>query len=424
MNNINLISAEVVADSLNQYGERLTTFKLVFPRYILAELNTHRLFSKNSASSRAIPFKKMVKQVMETPFIPMAWQKNHPGMQGTEYLDRTDKYNLVSFMLVLNDTLNNLDKDSKEYEKLKKEHDEKLEIIKTILLPYAQIVKTLDEWWLFARDKAVETASILYVFGVTKQLCNRLLEPFLYHTVLLTATEYDNFFKLRCSKYKLPKDCYTVFGGDFYEKEFKSIKNMNESINSYINNPSKAKQIIKDFNLLSDLGRLRINKGQADIHIMDLAEKMWDVMNDSIPKQLKIGEWHIPFGDDIDEVVLFDVLLNLPIPEGEIIDPIFDYTINEAMLKIATARCARISYQTLGDNPVIDYAKDIKLFDDLLTSGHMSPFEHCAVVMDEDDYFSHVKGVQYSDIIDQDLYGWSRNFKGFKQYRELLDDKY
>src|SRR5690625_2556739 len=85
------ISAEIIADSLNEFGQRLTTFVLTFPRFILAELNTHRMFSKNSASSRAIPFKKMVEMVEKDPFIPMAWQKDHRGMQGTEYITDSDE---------------------------------------------------------------------------------------------------------------------------------------------------------------------------------------------------------------------------------------------------------------------------------------------------------------------------------------------
>lgn len=68
-----MIKAEIIADSLNLQGDRLTTFKVTFPRYILAELNTHRAFSRNSASSRTIPFKKMVKMVEDNPFIPIAW---------------------------------------------------------------------------------------------------------------------------------------------------------------------------------------------------------------------------------------------------------------------------------------------------------------------------------------------------------------
>ena len=65
--NLKKISANIIADSLNEYGQRLTTFVLVFPRIVLAEFNTHRMLSRNSASSRAIPFEKMVKMVKKTP---------------------------------------------------------------------------------------------------------------------------------------------------------------------------------------------------------------------------------------------------------------------------------------------------------------------------------------------------------------------
>lgn len=368
MQNTNLISAEVVADSLNQYGERLTTLKLVFPRYILAELNTHRLFSKNSASSRAIPFKKMVAQVMETPFIPIAWQKDHKGMQGTEYFIEPNQIE-------------------------------------------GNIYK-----WLNARDNAVDSAMHLHMGfpededgkGVTKQLCNRLLEPFLYHTVLLTASHFENFFELRAPRYKTEDGKIFKSKKDFlYDKDSKDTSNK--------------------FTRPNALEWLLLNEGQADIHIMDLAEKMWDAMNNSEPKQLKIGAWHIPFGDQLDYGLLGDLSHNRT----------DEKSIEKLKLKVATARCARISYQTLGDNPVIDYAKDIKLFEDLLGSGHWSPFEHCAVVMDGDDYFRHVKGVMVLDdmalddeyayvsngVAKPNVFGWSRNFKGFKQYRELLDEE-
>ena len=226
MQNTNLISAEVVADSLNQYGERLTTLKLVFPRYVLAELNTHRLFSKNSASSRAIPFKKMVAQVMEAPFIPIAWQKDHKGMQGSEYL--------------------NLEKSD-----------------------YAK------RDWLDAKRFAVDVAQRMHKTGVTKQLCNRLLEPFLYHTVLLTASHFDNFFELRAPRYKTEDGKIFKSKKDFlYDKDSKDTSNK--------------------FTRPNELEWLLLNEGQADIHIMDLAEKMWDAMNESKPKQLEVGQWHLP----------------------------------------------------------------------------------------------------------------------------------
>jgi thymidylate synthase ThyX len=86
-----MIHAKIIADSQNEFGNRLTTFIITFPRFILAELNTHRMFSRNSASSRAIPFKKMVESVQKNPFIPIAWQKDHSGMQGTEYIEGVDR---------------------------------------------------------------------------------------------------------------------------------------------------------------------------------------------------------------------------------------------------------------------------------------------------------------------------------------------
>ena len=69
------ISAEIVADSLDSRGNRLTSLLITFPRIILAEINTHRMLSKNTSSSRAIPFSKMVEAVQNDPFIPTAWQK-------------------------------------------------------------------------------------------------------------------------------------------------------------------------------------------------------------------------------------------------------------------------------------------------------------------------------------------------------------
>ena len=83
-----MIKAKIIADSKNPQGDRITTMEVTFPRFILAEFNTHRMFSRNSASSRAIPFEKMVKMVEEDPFIPIKWMKDHKGMQGTEYFEK------------------------------------------------------------------------------------------------------------------------------------------------------------------------------------------------------------------------------------------------------------------------------------------------------------------------------------------------
>lgn len=141
-------SAYILADSISD-GVRLVTFQVTFPRFILAEMNTHRVISKNSASSRAIPVKKNIKKVSDNPFIPEAFTKNQRGMQAEEALAE----------------------------------DESLKARMT---------------WLDAKDRAVSAANTLRDLKVHKQHANRILEPFAWHTVLATATELENFFALRC----------------------------------------------------------------------------------------------------------------------------------------------------------------------------------------------------------------------------------
>jgi thymidylate synthase ThyX len=141
--------AKILADSLSPAGVRLTTMQVTFPRIVLAEFNTHRAFSRCSASSRAIPVEKRIKAVQEDPFIPASFGRNRPGMQATE-----------------------------QFEDLERER--------------------AMEAWDCARLDAVSHAKSLAALGVHKQLANRVLEPFLWHTVIVSATEWENFFALRC----------------------------------------------------------------------------------------------------------------------------------------------------------------------------------------------------------------------------------
>lgn len=369
--NYNGIDATIIADSVNEFGQRITTFIATFPRIILAEVNTHRALSRNSASSRAIPFEKMVKKVEKHPFIPIAWQKDHKGMQGTEYLTS----------------------------------NEGLEHAKNL--------------WLHARDSAVKSSKLLRIMSgeigypsnnksiqnvfsdfepeenilLTKQLCNRLLEPFMYHTAIITATEYENFFALRCPQYVDPSG-----------KIFRSKKD-------YIANSEW-----EGANEWSDLEWFGINKGQGEIHIMALAEAMWDARNESTPKKLKAGEWHIPFGDLFDENRLNELAQKLE-DKQEIVHSI---QLSDLMIKIATARCARVSYLNFEGKD--DYEADIKLHDRLMSMKHSSPFEHCARVMSDKEFqtiFTASNSNYNGDIPKHDL-GWSGNFRGFIQYRKMF----
>ena len=373
------ISAEVIADSINTHGDRITTFLLTYPRFIHAELMTHRVFSRNSASSRAIPFEKMLKMVEEDPFIPIAWQKNHKGMQGTEYFT--------------NERISNYS----EY------------------LDGNEVVYQLEEEWLEAKNCATEQAKSMNELGLTKQLCNRLLEPVMWHTTLITATSYENFFDLRCPKYTLKG-----IGGEPTKSKKDWLDKMKFSSALH---PSQYPKTIEDW--------LVINESQAEIHIQALAESMWDEINSSKPKVLQSGEWHVPYGDnlnDLSEKLVWDKAIN---SNGSIIgSPLVN-----AKLKIATARAARISFTTLGDNPKIDYEADIKLHDKLLESKHLSCFEHCARAMSDSEYQSYIKG-KLTELnpnrgfnenieIEEPLHkekGWCNNFKGFIQYRYLIEN--
>ncbi len=148
--------AEVVADSISPYGVRLSTLVVTFPRFVLAEFNTHRVFSRNSASSRAIPVQKRIEAVHKNPYVPLNFAKNKRGMQAGAELDEDE----------------------------------------------AEAARAV---WLEARDAAIDSAMKIMELGVHKQWANRILEPFAWHTVLVTSTEWGNYFALRCNEMAQPE---------------------------------------------------------------------------------------------------------------------------------------------------------------------------------------------------------------------------
>lgn len=141
-------SAKIIADSISPVGARLTTMEVVMPRIVLAEFNTHRMFSRNSASSRAIPVEKMLEMVRANPYTPSHWGKNQKGMQANEEAD-------------------------------------------------PETAEKAENCWLVAMNYACIRVEQLLELGIHKQITNRLLEPFMWHTVIVTATEWSNFFHLR-----------------------------------------------------------------------------------------------------------------------------------------------------------------------------------------------------------------------------------
>jgi thymidylate synthase ThyX len=185
-------NVRVLKDSI-AFGKRLTTLEVTLPRIVLAEFNTHRMFSRNSASSRAIPVEKMLQRVKEDPFIPIYWGKNQKGMQAEQELTFEEQ-------------------------------------------------ASAEREWLLARDSTVTHAQAMLNLGIHKQITNRLLEPFLWHTIIVTATEWDNFFGLRLHP-------------------------------------------------------------DAQPEIRRAALLMKEAMNASVPTSLSSNEWHLPLVDDHQELV-------------------------------------------------------------------------------------------------------------------------
>lgn len=304
-----MFKAKVVADSVGPNGARITSVEMTYPRFIHAEIMTHRDRARNAASSRAIPWKKFRKfdekldtdlhnyeskcaennlgvmtekcmywQIMVDPVIPIIWGKEQKGMQTGDALEGDEAYK-------------------------------------------AQLI------WLSARNRMVEAAESLAKLGVHKSLCNRLTEPFMWITVLMTATEWNNFFRLRCHK-------------------------------------------------------------DAEIHFQKIAGMVRDCINLSRPQVLVAGEWHTPyFTYDLDGLSLKKALIDGQLAtacpddfmkfrrkrEKEADEVYWKYA-----KRISAGRAARISYLTQDGKR--DFDEDIQLFQRLIERDddvlHASPLEH------------------------------------------------
>lgn len=180
-----MIEAKIITDSISPHRVRLTTFVLEYPRFIHSELMTHRVFSRNASSSRAIPVDKILARIRDNPAMPIHWGLNQKGMQAEKEAD-------------------------------------------------VMTGAVCESLWLQARDAAIEIASTLSSMGIHKQVVNRILEPFSHISVVLTATEFDNFFALRCHP-----------------------------------------------------------DAQPEIRV--LAEKMRDLYFSTLPTKVMSGQWHLPF---------------------------------------------------------------------------------------------------------------------------------
>lgn len=298
------ISATVIADSIAN-GVRLTTLELYYPRFIHAEFLTHRQFSRNASSSRAIPVKRMLEQVENNPAMPIHWGKNQPGMQAREEC---------------NEAL-----DLRDWDDLRDE-------------------PTREEAWREAAHAAHRVSLEFSRVGYHKQIANRLTEPFQFIKVVVTAAEYDNFFALRLHE-----------------------------------------------------------ASQPEIH--ELARVMKGAMCQSEPEERSVGEHHLPY-----------------IKDGEWHKYDWNPFTSTDAIKCSVARCARVSYNN-HDGSNCDVESDIRLYDQLLEAGHMSPFEHVASPMRMTQEDGRTKWDNGTTHCDGDGSLWSGNFRGFIQHRQTLGNK-
>lgn len=156
-------SAHILADSISEYDSRLLAFELRYPRFIHAEFMTHRVLSRNASSSRAIPVKRLIEDIIADTAMPIHWGKNQPGMQARE------QHNAMVQVPVF---------DPKERRFVVQEYSS-------------------EAAWLRARDAAIEIALAFDAAGYHKQIVNRLLEPFSQIRVVASATEWTNLYALR-----------------------------------------------------------------------------------------------------------------------------------------------------------------------------------------------------------------------------------
>jgi hypothetical protein len=303
------ISAKIIADSISAEGIRLTTMQLRYPRFIHAELMTHRVFSRNARSSRAVPVEKMIQEVIDDPVIPIHWGAAQKGMQA--YAESSAPISLLS--------------------------------------PHTQLYYEVsnEKAWLKARDSVVDIALAFNKAGYAKQVINRLIEPWLHIDTLVSATEWANWFALR-------------------------------------------------------------DHEAAEPHIQVLAREMKAAMADSKPIKCIPGAWHLPYVDYGRDAPLAREWLRekLMSQDGD--------SIQDTLISLSVARCARISYTPFDGDGKIE--SELRRYDLLVGSHplHASPAEHQATP--DQATYDPDRGERIGWLAPS-LHG---NFKGWIQFRKTL----
>lgn len=304
------ISAKIVADSISPDGVRLTTMLLRYPRFVHAEFMTHRVFSRNASSSRAIPVEKMIQAVIDDPAMPIHWGMNQKGMQAAHELSIDEQ-------------------------------------------------RVAQRRWLDGMASAVTTARQLNDLGLHKQIVNRVIEPWAHITVVVTATEWNNFLHLRDHEDAQPE--------------------------------------------IAELARCV----RVELELND-------------PVLLQPGQWHLPFVDVAVEYAIVERLCQVGRITRDMPKPAEVYAV---LVKLSTARCARTSYLTHDKlNPTIDEDTALfeRLVGG--NPLHASPTEHQATPDTKSFAHWDVAQIATDEMVwdNPDLHG---NLSGWRQHRKMLPNE-
>ena len=348
-----MYKSKIIADSLSPQGDRLISFVIKLPKIVVSEFYTHKMFTVTSSLEKN-SFMRNIEELKLNFFTPISYIKRNLVTGKSKFLNN--------------------------------ESDLKVD----------------KEKWVQSKQESVHRALNLFYSGVDPELCTRLLEPFMISNVIITTSKesLEDFFKMKCPQYEMMTS-YNIC-------KYKSKKD-------FLNNVGLPDEK-SNYSSWNYFDWLQINKSKEDIHIQQIAEMMWDSMNESKPKQLEAGEWHIPFDDDIKSENFKILCLNNPYDNEE-----------ELRVEISTSKCSEVSYQ----NTSKDYKLHIEQFKMLVETKQFKFFEHCSIVMDNLEYNSYHTGKNdiepnHNTTTQEDVeylrscMGWCKNYRGFIPLSEII----
>jgi hypothetical protein len=378
---------KVLASTYNPVSDtRMISFLVDFPTVLLAELRTHRILTQGSLyehselvdfnlsanSARAIPAKTYLNKILENPFKPI-WTGKQAGMSGSVVTEQ-------------------------------------------------QKEEATYLWLEHLQSDIVDTGTAQYVedlieLGIHKQNANRLLAPFAYTTCILSGTEWENFFLLRCPQ-------YLCLDGNSY----KSKKEWWYFAKLYYGFGSEN---------IQEPNWEEINKSSAQPEFQVIVEMLYDLYQEAIWSE---SQYHIPFEEDIDKLIQ-DWIIN-----GGDMSTIYnrdtddlDAEYNQLMMQISASLCAKLSYNTQDKEDTLE--KHLERAKMLIEHKHSEPFSHQAVAMNEQEYelfakmmivsesklkASHVNPHKFKylkgDLLSVREEGWCYNNRGFITKRYILEN--